>query len=391
MLLVAPSTHTINQLQQLTHQHLMQFPMYQKLLVSCNIILELRLDDEDFAISGFYVLREVLKDDDIVVVKFVDKSASMFLRIQPQTIALSSIPPNPSVLNNATSARGQSVPLRSTQPMFIPKSSEGVNKTEQQNPQRLTRITNLPEQQNPNKERNPSSSSPIHQQELQQQQQQQQRTQHQMNQKPSGATKTSAPPMPLYAIQQEQIEQSKSKNLENKANSDSSNTYRAAMLNGGSKSNIIGKRKIMLNPFNDRVYKRLKRETTSKVSFQCQHVPDSHISIVLALNLLVEYLPITILQTLILYLPDLPEEFNASLYLKSGWKVSDKTLHDYPNTFVENVLPIQNQPSLIVTIGVPGSGKTTWAKIRLGHSGQRQYVISHLTGCRNSQKLRQIP
>jgi len=190
--------------------------------------------------------------------------------------------------------------------------------------------------------------------------------------------------MPRNAVKQEQIEQSNSsnlsdktmtKNMENKENSDR-NTYRSAMLNGGSKSNIIGKRKITLNTFNDRVYKRLKRETTSKVSFQCQHVADTHVSIVMALNLLIEYLPIPVLQTLVLYLPDVPQDFDVSLYLKSGWKVSNKTLHDYPNTFVENVLPIQNQPSLIVTIGVPGSGKTTWAKIRLGHSGQRQYVIA---------------
>ena len=60
---------------------------------------------------------------------------------------------------------------------------------------------------------------------------------------------------------------------------------------------------------------------------------------------------------------------------QSGWEVSNETMHDYPTTFVENVLPIQNQPSLILTIGVPGSGKTTWAKIRMGPT-QKQYVVA---------------
>lgn len=39
-------------------------------------------------------------------------------------------------------------------------------------------------------------------------------------------------------------------------------------------------------------------------------------------------------------------------------------MHDIPDIYVENIQPIANQPSLIITIGVPGSGKSTWAKIR---------------------------
>ena len=60
---------------------------------------------------------------------------------------------------------------------------------------------------------------------------------------------------------------------------------------------------------------------------------------------------------------------------QNGWNESKETLYDYPNISVENVLPIQNQPSLIVTIGVPGSGKTTWAKVRMG-AKQKQYVVA---------------
>lgn len=72
------------------------------------------MDNEDFAISGFYVLREVLTENDLVVVKFVDKSESLFQKIQPQTVAIDHITrmnPVPRPMGNVSSMnRIQSAP-----------------------------------------------------------------------------------------------------------------------------------------------------------------------------------------------------------------------------------------------------------------------------------------
>eukprot|EP01084_Bolivina_argentea_P219165 371785_1 len=115
---------------------------------------------------------------------------------------------------------------------------------------------------------------------------------------------------------------------------------------------------------NDRVYKRLQAECKPKNTFYCQYVSNNQISLVTAINILVEYLPNSAIKTIFLYLPNQPNNFDVSSFLQNGWKQSPNTLHDYPNIYVENILPIKNQPSLILTIGVPGSGKSTWAKIR---------------------------
>eukprot|EP01084_Bolivina_argentea_P035021 64923_1 len=78
---------SINELQQLTYTTLMKYPVYQILLVSCNLILELRTNNEDYAISGSYLVREVLRDkNDIIVAKFVSKSNNTFHKLQPQQI-----------------------------------------------------------------------------------------------------------------------------------------------------------------------------------------------------------------------------------------------------------------------------------------------------------------
>ena len=44
--------------------------------------------------------------------------------------------------------------------------------------------------------------------------------------------------------------------------------------------------------------------------------------------------------------------------------MNKEKLNDYPTLYISNVDNILNQPSLIITIGCPGSGKTTWAKER---------------------------
>merc|ERR1719477_558838 len=86
----------------------------------------------------------------------------------------------------------------------------------------------------------------------------------------------------------------------------------------------------------------------------------------MAVNLLLEYLPSSLLSTLFSFVPDLPPKFDINDLVRSGWEPSLDTLCDTPDVFVENILPIRNQPSLIITVGLPGSGKSTWAKLRLG-------------------------
>eukprot|EP01083_Nonionella_stella_P081741 225338_1 len=114
----------------------------------------------------------------------------------------------------------------------------------------------------------------------------------------------------------------------------------------------------------DAIYRRLQTSVHPQNNFYFQYGSNDEASFITAINLLVEYLPNNIIQTLFLYIPNQPRDFNVSDYLEHGWTPMNATLHDYPNIYVENVLPIKNQPSLILTIGLPGSGKTTWAKVR---------------------------
>ena len=74
--------------------------------------------------------------------------------------------------------------------------------------------------------------------------------------------------------------------------------------------------------FNDGVYNRLKASTAAKRSYHYQHVADTHVSIVMALNLLVEYLPISALRILVVYLPDVPDHFDLSLYIQVSYPLS---------------------------------------------------------------------
>lgn len=113
-------------------------------------------------------------------------------------------------------------------------------------------------------------------------------------------------------------------------------------------------------------YKRLLLETRGKSTFQFQEVRDEHVKLCLAINLLSEYLPNSILRTLFLFVPDIPETFDIDKFLENGWESSCDTVCDAPDLFVENVLPIPNQPTLFITVGLPGSGKTTWARMRMG-------------------------
>eukprot|EP01083_Nonionella_stella_P171719 587225_1 len=101
------------------------------------------------------------------------------------------------------------------------------------------------------------------------------------------------------------------------------------------------------------------------MSYFCQKVSQPLQSFVVAVNILTEYLPNKLIQQLMHYVSN-NNPIDVANYLKKGWKVKDEILHDYPDIYVQNVLPIANQPSLILTIGLPGSGKTTWAKIRVG-------------------------
>jgi len=122
-------------------------------------------------------------------------------------------------------------------------------------------------------------------------------------------------------------------------------------------------------------YKRLLLDARGKTSFQYQEVRDSHVPLCLAINVLIEYLPGSILRILITYVPDLPEEFDAEKYLENAWEISNDKPCDTPDLFVENVLPIPNQPTLYITIGLPGAGKTTWARLRMGED-RRDLVIA---------------
>jgi len=112
-------------------------------------------------------------------------------------------------------------------------------------------------------------------------------------------------------------------------------------------------------------YKRLEEERRGKTSHQFQEVDDDHVSLCIAINLLTEYLPISVIRTLFSFVPDVPQSFDIEKFLQNGWEVADDILCDRPDVFVENILPIPNQPSLIITIGLPGSGKSTWARLRM--------------------------
>ena len=96
----------------------------------------------------------------------------------------------------------------------------------------------------------------------------------------------------------------------------------------------------------------------------------------LAINLLIEYLPNSIIRTLIDYVPDIPETFDVEKFLENGWETSDDAVCDIPDIFVENILPIPNQPTLFITIGLPGSGKTTWARLRLGNDHKDMVIAA---------------
>eukprot|EP01084_Bolivina_argentea_P219166 371786_1 len=123
---------------------------------------------------------------------------------------------------------------------------------------------------------------------------------------------------------------------------------------------IISKKSLL----NDTVYSRLQSTIKPRNNFYYQYVSEPFIPYVLSINILTEFLPNKIIKILFNYLPRL-KQFNVSSYLKNGWNILNNDIkHDYPNIYIENILPIQNQPSLILTIGLPGSGKTTWAKIR---------------------------
>ena len=113
------------------------------------------------------------------------------------------------------------------------------------------------------------------------------------------------------------------------------------------------------------VYRKLEYTVKAKNNFYYQVVADPFIPSVLAINLLIEYLPSSIIKTVFLYLPGI-NDFDIDQHLSvCGWSERENVLHDNANIFVQNVRPIRNQPSLIMTIGLPGSGKSTWAKTRV--------------------------
>ena len=113
--------------------------------------------------------------------------------------------------------------------------------------------------------------------------------------------------------------------------------------------------------------KAMLHRTRTKTNYCYQRAPDSVSSLVMAVNILVEYLPNSMLEVLFSYLPDIPKAFAVSSHSQNGWDLpsSRRVLYDVPDVFVENVLPIRNQPSLVITVGLPGSGKTSWAKVRV--------------------------
>ena len=117
------------------------------------------------------------------------------------------------------------------------------------------------------------------------------------------------------------------------------------------------------NTVNDRIYQRLSSEIEPRNNFYLKTASKEELSFVILVNILVEFLPNAIIKILFEYLPTRNKSINH--YLERGWNVENKILHDYPDIYIENILPILNQPSIILTIGLPGSGKTTWSKIRL--------------------------
>ena len=85
-MVIAKGWNTMNDLQQIILNELSKFPLYQQTLKFYDAILELRSSGEDYALSGVYLINEILIDsDDIIVVKFIQKN-SQFYRLQPHAI-----------------------------------------------------------------------------------------------------------------------------------------------------------------------------------------------------------------------------------------------------------------------------------------------------------------
>lgn len=110
-------------------------------------------------------------------------------------------------------------------------------------------------------------------------------------------------------------------------------------------------------------------------------------SLVITRNVLIEFLPTEVLVEFFSFLDTKKENFEFSslgtvwfaffllsyamraspfLCQRDDWNFNPNILFDPPDIHVENASAIIDQPSLVLTIGPPGSGKTTWAKYRYG-------------------------